>query len=64
MKLKDIPPSVVDANRERGHTDAEMERMSAEDLFVEYCEWHGLIRWGRNLFNLATNMKALEQTPT
>lgn len=24
--------------------------MTVEELFIEYCEWHGLIRWGRTLW--------------
>lgn len=60
MKLETIPPSIIDANRERGHTDAAIEAMSAVELFDEYCNWHGLIRWGGNLFWLAVDLRAAE----
>lgn len=61
MKLEHIPQSILDANRQRGHSNEQIERMSAEKLFVEYCEWHGLVRWGRNLFDLAVTLHRLEQ---
>lgn len=61
MNLKDIPEQIVDANRERGHSDEQIQRMSAEKLFDEFCMWHGLIGWGRTLYQLANQLKEAER---
>ncbi len=37
------------ALKNRGHTTSEIEIMSPEEKFDEYCEWHGLIGWGPRL---------------
>jgi hypothetical protein len=58
MKIKDIPDEVVDACRERGHSDDSIEAMKPEDLFVEYCQWEGLINYGRSLWNIVIKLAA------
>jgi hypothetical protein len=62
MNLKAIPEAIVDANRERGHSDKQIERMPAEKLFDEFCMWHGLINWGRSLYVLANQLNKLENS--
>ena len=34
---------------ERGVTPADFENFSAEKMFCEYCNWHGLHGWGAHL---------------
>lgn len=56
MKLEDIPEDVLENCRERGHSDEDIELMSPRQLFVEYCEWEGLISWGNKLWNIVSKL--------
>jgi len=59
MKLQQIPADVLDACREREHSDETIESMSVQELFTEYCEWHGIIGWAGSLMkNLIGLLKA------
>jgi len=53
MDIKTMPPRLLDALHERGHSDERIAGMDGEMAFSEYCMWHGLIGWGSDLFNLA-----------
>lgn len=54
---------LLDALRERGHSDERIAAMTAERMFDEYCNWHGLIEWGPNLrAALASATKAAKAT--
>ena len=33
----------------RGHSDAGILRMTPDEMFDEFCMWHGLINWGPTL---------------
>jgi hypothetical protein len=60
MKLGEIPEHVLEDVRKRGHSDGDIERMSAVDLFDEYCRWNGLIGFGDDLFETAVELYELE----
>ncbi len=64
MRLTDIPDDVLCDVRERGHTDAQIERMTAEEVFTEFCEWNGLCRWGKTLFAVVLDLSEAEKEPT
>lgn len=48
---------VVEALKERGLDDTQIESMSADDLFAEYCNWHGLIHWAPTLISALDSIK-------
>jgi hypothetical protein len=50
MNINKIPDHVLRDLRRRC-TEEEIKGCSAEYLFNEYCEWHGLRRWGDTLLN-------------
>jgi len=57
LDISKVPPSALTDVAKRGHTYAEIERMSPETFFDEYCRWHGLIGWGPTLWELAENVR-------
>ncbi len=60
MKIANIPHRVVDAARSRAIQDEQIEKMTGKELFIEFCEWHGLIRWGTDLFYTANALESIE----
>lgn len=62
MELSKIPPQVLDAVRQRErYTDAEIESLSPQSLFDEYCTWNGLINWGDTLWSTMTKLQQAAQ---
>lgn len=57
MKLSSIPPEILDAAREREHTDEAISRMTPQELFHEYCEWEGLINYSATLWRLVNKLQ-------
>jgi hypothetical protein len=51
LDLSKIPAHILVDVRERGHSDADIAAMTPRELFSEYCEWNGLLRWGDTLFS-------------
>lgn len=51
-KKEKVPEPIVAACYERGHDDAAILLMTPQERFVEYCEWHGFIHYGDNLWTL------------
>lgn len=49
MDTNQLNEDIMEALQERGFDVADIARMSTEEAFSEYCEWHGLIRWGYRL---------------
>jgi len=45
---------------ERGVSPSDIPQMSADDIFDEYCQWHGLINWGPRLRRVLENAKEVE----
>lgn len=58
-KLQQIPSSVLEALQERGHSDETISNMKPQTMFNEYCEWNGLIGYGRSLWNLVIDLQKL-----
>ncbi len=61
MKIESIPKRVVRAVRSRGFSDEEVAEMSARQLFKEHLEWHGLVDWGYDLYDLAHELAGIEK---
>jgi hypothetical protein len=57
-----LPESVRKAFTSRGLTNEEAEKLTVEQAFIEYCEWHGLRQWGRILLDVYTSIKNAEQS--
>ena len=51
LKIDDLNGDTLDALRERGHSDEQIEAMSPSEAFSEYCNWHGLLGWGNELWS-------------
>lgn len=49
MSEKKLSLDLREAFEGRGLSQKEIEEMDADDLFYEYCQWNGLIGWGRHL---------------
>ena len=60
MDIDKIPPHILKDLRERCD-DEEIKGCSAEYLFNEYCEWHGLKGWGEPLLNTLSSLKRAEE---
>ena len=52
IDLNKLPDDVLTALNKRGLSSEEIAKATPEFLFTEYCEWHGLIRWGSNLLSV------------
>ena len=68
MKISRIREDILDAVRNRfdveyddDSQDQNIEKLSAEELFIEYCERHGLIGWGRTLIGVLDSLRMAEQ---
>lgn len=49
MDIKDVPSEIVKSVKSRGFNDHQISAMTADQMFDEYCNWHGLIKWGPTL---------------
>ena len=56
MDVSKIPTRILADIRERGHSDAEVASMSPREAFAEYCNWHGLIGWGGDLWGVVESL--------
>lgn len=62
MELSKIPSHVLDAVRQQDrYTDAEIELMSPQELFEQFCARHGFISQGDKLDSLWSTMTKLQQ---
>lgn len=53
MDSEDIPSKVLDALRFRGISEAALADMTPKEVFLEYCEWEGLLgSWGETLWEV------------
>ena len=57
VNIDKLPETIVEALHERGHSDEYISQMQPETVFIEYCEWHGLIGWGAPLWALTRIFK-------
>jgi hypothetical protein len=58
LDLDALSPSLLDALKNRGHTEDAISKMAPEYAFAEYCAWHGLLNWGDNLWQAVHQCKA------
>jgi len=49
VDIKKLPRDVVHALKQRRHTEFQIEALTPEQIFDEYCQWHGLLGWGETL---------------
>ncbi len=48
--------------KESGLSEDEISRYSAEKLFIEYCNWNGLIGWGSELISALDELRDFKKT--
>lgn len=56
-KFEDLSEDIKEALLGRLINKAQYESMNAENLFNEYCEWHGLGGWGSTLINTLEELR-------
>lgn len=61
LKIESLDPEVLETLREMSRSDDDIESMSPEQAFSEYCNWHGLINWGNRLLRVADNIRAAQE---
>lgn len=59
MKLSDIPGDVIQALEDMYSSQSILE-MKPKEMFIAYCEWHGLLTFGEQLWLTAIALKKLE----
>lgn len=59
LDLEKIPQPALSAARARGHSEADILKMTAREIFVEFCLWNGLINWGDELWECAGALREL-----
>lgn len=57
MKIEDLPRDIVHACEKRGWDHESIEEATMEELFKEYCDWHGLIGWSFQLWKMVTGLQ-------
>jgi len=60
MKINKIPAHILTDVRARDFSDAEIEKLSAKEIFKQYCEWNGLINWYDTLWDAVLDLKKIE----
>lgn len=55
--VSDLHLDLLDALRERGHTDEQIAKIAPAMAFREFCEWHGLIGWAPMLMSVYESAK-------
>lgn len=58
MKTEILIDDVMEALTERGWSKEEIAKLSPEEAFDEYCEWHGLRGWGQTLRFVMSNIQS------
>ena len=66
--LKKLRPAILEALLSSQETDTDstivkLERMSDEEIFIMYCEWHGLVNWGKTLLEVIQSIKESKIQP-
>lgn len=57
LDFKKIPTYISKDIQERGYSQKDISNMSVEKAFSEYCEWQGLIGYGRSLLNVVRELE-------
>ncbi len=58
MLVENLSDDMRDALQQRGLSDAFIEGSGPEQLFDEYCNWHGLIGWGPRLIRALDELRS------
>jgi len=61
MNPTKLPEDLLACLLNRGHSVAAISEMTADDVFDEFCNWHGLIGWGSTLRNAMDAANAASQ---
>ena len=62
MNIEQMDNEVVESLHGREFVNEEIECMTADQAFDEYCLWNGLIGWGPKLRRVLDQLR--EQSPT
>lgn len=57
MKIGLLLPRVLEALRERGNSEKEIEEMTPQTAFNEFCTWEGMPGWGPVLWQIRDNIE-------
>ncbi len=61
MKFESLPPEVRNALTKRGVSETEFRRMSAAEIFREFCLWEGLLgSWSDTLWQVTAKLREIE----
>jgi hypothetical protein len=61
LNINAISRTAKEALANRGHSDDDIAKMTPEEAFTEYCEWHGLCRYGHTLWSLMKELNKAQQ---
>ena len=64
MDLKVLPSHITEDLIKRGNSKEDIAKMSPEEAFNEYCNWHGLQGWGESLWEIVQELKDAEYIGT
>jgi len=64
MDLKVLPRHITEDLVKRGHSEEDVAKMYPQELFDEYCNWHGLQGWGDSLWEVIHELKDAETVGT
>ena len=56
MNIEKIPNYILTDLKERGLTPERIVESNVDDLFIEYCNWHGLSGWGEGLLTVLDDL--------
>lgn len=57
MEIDLISEEILEALEKRGLTGEEIEKLTPEQVFIEYTEWHGLRGWGKSLIGTLDSLR-------
>lgn len=57
IDVSKIDTDVIKALYNRGKSDYDIIHMTWDEVFDEYCEWHGIINWAPTLRRVMANAK-------
>lgn len=64
LDIAKIREGVINDIKSRDISEAEIAEMTAEQAFIEYCNWHGLYQWGSMLINVLDMLRAADDKST
>lgn len=58
LNIDKIPAPIIADLKKRGHDDTDIQKMSPQQAFAEYCRWNGLSDWGNTLWHAVQDLQA------